>query len=291
MATQYGMVINLERCIGCYACVVSCKQCWGTRPEVNYNMLYYREWGEFPDAHQRYVSEMCNHCENPPCVAACPYDATHKSDEGPVLIDYELCIGCGSCVPACPYGQRTLITEDETSFKDAIMPCEEESSQRLNITEKCTFCYERLQEGLQPMCAIHCPGQCRIFGDVNDPESEIALYIAEKNPTHLEGTSLYYVIPEGMDRSMVPLSLADAVAAQGEASKKDEAEKEPVAEENDEFPVAAVAVGAVAVAAVGGGVAYGVSKKKKNVTPAAAEVKDVDPGNEGDKAAAADEKE
>lgn len=267
MAKKYGMVINLERCIGCYACVVSCKQCWGTRPGINYNMMNYVEWGEYPDAHQRYVSTMCNHCENPPCVEACPNGATYKSEEGPILIDNELCEGCGTCVEACPYGHRFLIDEaPKTSYEGVVLPCEEASSKRSNIVEKCTFCYERLAEGKAPMCSIHCPGQCRIFGDVNDPESDVAKYIAEKKPVNIEGTSLYYVIPENMDRSLAPLGLADAVTAQQAALKA--AATKPASEEKapEGIPMGAVAgvVGVAAVAAVGGGIVY--SKKKKSPT-------------------------
>ena len=79
MTAKYGMVINLERCIGCYACVVACKQCWGTRPGVNYNMMNYVEWGEYPDAHQRYVSTMCNHCDKDAERASTPARTTTGS--------------------------------------------------------------------------------------------------------------------------------------------------------------------------------------------------------------------
>ncbi len=211
--SKYGMVLNLDRCIGCYACVVACKMCYGTRPGVNYNAVNKVEYGEGQDARQRYVLTMCMHCDNPHCVDVCPTGATWKTEEGPVVIDYEACIGCGACVNACPYEARHLVVDDETSFEGSVAPYEEESSARLNVAEKCTFCYERVKNGDQPMCTVFCPGQCRIFGDVEDPESDISKYIAERGAVNIEGTSIWYVVPEGMDMSMLPKPLAELVGA------------------------------------------------------------------------------
>ena len=210
---KYAMVLNLDRCIGCYTCVVACKMCYGTRPGVDYNGVKPVEWGEYPDAHQRYQLSMCMHCEDAPCVSACPVGATWKAEEGPVLMDYDKCIGCGACVAACPYGARHLVTDDVTSYPGVVATYEEESSKRLNLVEKCTFCYGRVQGGEAPMCTVHCPGQCRIFGDVEDPESEISKYIAEKGAVHVEGTSIWYVAPEGMPKEYLPKSLAEALAS------------------------------------------------------------------------------
>ena len=141
---RYGMVIDVERCIGCYSCIVSCKQYFGTRPGVDYNQAKIVEWGEFPDTQRRYVSLMCNHCEEPPCLHSCPTGSTYKTKEGPVLTDPDKCVGCGACVRACPYGQRFLKNADETSFTGAPMPCEDESAARIGKAEKCTLCQNRL---------------------------------------------------------------------------------------------------------------------------------------------------
>jgi Fe-S-cluster-containing dehydrogenase component len=207
------MVLNLDRCIGCHTCVVACKMLYGTRPGVNYNGVVPVEWGEYPNGRQRYQLPMCMHCENAPCVAVCPVQATYTSAEGAVLMDYDKCIGCGACVTACPYDARTLVTDDLTYYPGVVMPQEEESSDRLNVVEKCTFCYGRVQDGGQPMCTIHCPGYSRIFGDVDDPESEISKYIAEKNAIHVEGTSIWYVAPADMPAEFLPKSLLDAAKA------------------------------------------------------------------------------
>ena len=210
---KYGMVLDLTRCLGCYACVVACKMCYGTRPGVDYNGVKRVEWGEYPDAHQRYQLTMCMHCDNAPCVEVCPVKATTKTEEGPVVMDYEKCIGCGLCVQACPYDARTLVTEDETAFDGQVMVYEEESSKRLNLVEKCTMCYARAQNGQKPMCVDHCPGRARIHGDVSDPESEISKYIAEHGAVQVEGTSIWIVAPADMPKEYLPLSLADAIAA------------------------------------------------------------------------------
>jgi len=139
--------------------------------------------------------------------------ATTKTEEGPVVMDYDKCIGCGLCVQACPYDARTLVTEDETAFEGQVMVYEEESAKRLNLVEKCTMCYTRAQNGQKPMCVDHCPGRARIHGDVSDPESEISKYIAEHGAVQVEGTSIWIVAPADMPKEYLPLSLADAIAA------------------------------------------------------------------------------
>lgn len=262
MAKQYGMVLDVGKCIGCHACTVACKMAYGTRPGVNYNKVERVEWGEYPDAHQVFKQTMCMHCKDAACVEACPAGATYATEEGVVVVDYDKCIGCGACVLACPYEQRYLVKDDETHYEETVLPFEEEAASRLNIVEKCTFCYGRVQAGEQPMCTIHCPGQCRIFGDVNDPESEISKYIKEKNATHVDGTSIYYVIPEGMDRGLLPADYVKTVAAAPVEEPKTEEPEAPVVEEK-ESNTGAIAAGLLGAAVVaGGGYAFAKSKNK-----------------------------
>ncbi|MDR3294283.1 MAG: molybdopterin-dependent oxidoreductase, partial [Clostridiales Family XIII bacterium] len=171
---------------------------------VDYNQGSYVEWGEYPNAHRRYLSTMCNHCENPPCMTSCKLGATYKSPEGPVLTHPEKCVGCGACVRACPYGQRFLNKKEDSYFDGAPIPGEEASAVRVGKAEKCTLCQDRLAQGLEPICVELCPGNCRIFGDLLDPESEINYYIKLMGAVKIAGTSLYYVLPEGMDPALLP---------------------------------------------------------------------------------------
>lgn len=204
MRKSYAMLFDLDKCIGCYTCVIACKMTYGTREGVNYNSVAPVEWGEYPDAKQRFMLTLCMHCENPSCAQVCPTGATYKTDEGFVLIDYDKCIGCNYCVRACPYDERHSVKDQPLAFQEDVMPWEEESVERSDIVEKCSFCSGRVAAGDEPACTLHCPGQCRIFGDINDPESKISKYISEKNPLKIEGTSVYYLLPEGMSREFLP---------------------------------------------------------------------------------------
>lgn len=212
MAT-YGMVLNLNRCSGCLTCEVACKMVNGTRTGVDYTTVERVEWGQFPDAHRRYKINICMHCENASCIAACPTKASYATDEGVVLVDYDKCIGCGACVTACPYGARTLVTDQPFAFGDDPLPCEEQQADLGNIVEKCTFCYGRVQTGEAPMCTVHCPGQCRVFGDVDDPESDVSKYIESHNAVHVEGTHIWYVAPEGYPEDELPKTPVDQYLA------------------------------------------------------------------------------
>lgn len=262
------MLLDMSRCIGCYTCVIACKMCYGTRPGVNYNAVNTVEWGEYPNARRQYTLSMCMHCDNAPCVSVCPVGATYKTEEGPVVVDYDKCVGCGLCVANCPYGARHLVEDDETAFEGQVMNYEEESASRLKVVEKCTMCYARAQEGLKPMCVDHCPARCRTFGDVSDPESDISKKIKELGATQVEGTSIWYVAPADMPADFLPKNLVDACAAAGitlpeasEPTPAPEATQAPAASADSEkgglsggaiagiVAGAAVIVGGVAVAA------------------------------------------
>jgi len=194
---KYGMLIDLTRCTNCFGCVVACKQYFNTRDGVDYNQGRTIEYVTaqsspgLPKAHTRYVSTMCNHCEDSPCHKVCPTGATTIAPEGPVLTNDSKCIGCGACVKACPYGQRFLTETSPGSYK----------------AEKCTLCQDKLKRGEEPVCVALCPAKARIFGDLENPESEINYYIRLYGAYKITGTRVYYTVPDGYPVSQLPQPL------------------------------------------------------------------------------------
>jgi tetrathionate reductase subunit B len=149
---RLGMVIDLERCIGCHACTVACKA------ENNVPLGVFRDWveehvlGEYPHAVPHFLPKLCNQCTDPGCLRACPTGALFMRPDGIVDMNHDICIGCRACNQACPYG---------VPFMDPVR----------GTADKCNFCSHRVDEGLNPACVDICPSSCRIFGDLNDPES------------------------------------------------------------------------------------------------------------------------
>jgi Fe-S-cluster-containing dehydrogenase component len=180
--TQLALVIDLNVCVGCHACVTSCKE-WNTSGEAGpltdlapygkdptgtfFNRVQTFEVGEFPHTETVHFPKSCLHCEDPPCVPVCPTGASYKrKEDGIVLVDYDKCIGCKYCAWACPYGAREL------------------DPRRKEMT-KCTLCVDRIyDESLapadrRPACVMACPTSARLFGDVHDPASEVSVAIRE----------------------------------------------------------------------------------------------------------------
>ncbi|MDN7673126.1 4Fe-4S dicluster domain-containing protein [Burkholderia oklahomensis] len=181
--TQMALVIDLNVCVGCHACVTSCKE-WNTSGEAGalsdarpydadpsgtfFNRVQTFEAGEFPLADTIHFPKSCLHCEDPPCVPVCPTGASYKrKEDGLVLVDYDKCIGCKYCAWACPYGAREL---DEA---------------RKEMT-KCTLCADRIhndalpERDRKPACVLACPTSARLFGDIHDPESVVSQAIRER---------------------------------------------------------------------------------------------------------------
>ncbi len=140
----------------------------------------------FAGGHNQYLDEhivhspfmvLCNHCENPPCVKACPTQATFKRRDGIVAMDFHRCIGCRFCMAACPFGARSFNFKDPRPFINEVSP--EYPTRTAGVVEKCNFCYERLAKGEQPACVEKSNGGL-IFGDLDNPNSEVRKIVSTK---------------------------------------------------------------------------------------------------------------
>ena len=185
--TKLAIGINLDRCIGCHTCANACKM----QNNVPDGMLWNRVLtegcddidgavGEYPNLSRTYVPLACPHCENPACLKVCPTGATCKDDSGRVEIDYDRCIGCRMCMAACPYNVRVFNWKDpqrdgDFNWGDTRVPV-----RTRGVMEKCTLCKERTDAGDEPMCVVCCPTHARVFGDLDDPDSELARLRSEK---------------------------------------------------------------------------------------------------------------
>ena len=162
---RYVMVIDSENCMNCKACVIACQQ----RNEVPYGTS--RNWVRESDVDGapygfKFQPGACMHCDDPSCVRACPTGATWKGRDGVVEIDRSRCIGCGSCIEACPYHAR---------FRHPVT----------GTADKCDYCRRSTPAGELPACVAVCPVHCRAFGDADDPQSEVARLLAARKAVHV----------------------------------------------------------------------------------------------------------
>jgi tetrathionate reductase subunit B len=185
---QYGMLIDVRRCYGVHACSVACKAEFNVPLGTTRSWVEYIEKGTYPHVTRNFLPRLCNQCSKPNCVSVCPTNATWKREEdGIVVVDPDICIGCKYCVQACPYDAR---------FPNPVT----------GAVEKCDFCVHRVSQGLEPACVEACPSRARIFGDLNDPESEISRMIATNPVTVLrpeKGTepNVFYIAADHTDES------------------------------------------------------------------------------------------
>ncbi len=188
---RYGFAIDQRTCIGCHACTVACK----TEHQVPVGQ--FRTWvkyvdkGEWPDSSRAFGVLRCNHCTDAPCVAICPTKALFKRDDGIVDFDSQRCIGCKSCMQACPY--------DATYIDEAT-----------HTAAKCNYCAHRVDDGLEPACVVVCPTHSIWAGDLDDPSSGIARLVATqatavRAPEQGTGPNVHYI---GADRAVLDPTLA-----------------------------------------------------------------------------------
>ncbi len=183
---RYGFAIDQRTCIGCHACTVACK----TEHEVPLGQfrtwVKYVDTGEFPDTTRSFGVMRCNHCTDAPCVKICPTQALFKRDDGIVDFDNERCIGCKSCMQACPYDAIYIDADTHTAAK-------------------CNLCAHRVDEDLEPACVVVCPTHSIWVGDLDDPASGIARLVstqetAVRSPEQNTGPNVFYL---GADRAVL----------------------------------------------------------------------------------------
>lgn len=166
---SYMMVIDLKRCVGCQACVTTCKAEHGTPPGVTRSKVMRKEFGKFPNVRRLSLPMLCMHCESPACVEVCPTGATYKREEdGIVVVDKNICIGCRACAMACPYGARYPVRSKEGYFGKTLTPFEEakKDGMPVGVIDKCDFCLStgKLERGEEPTCVKNCISKARSFG-------------------------------------------------------------------------------------------------------------------------------
>ena len=180
---RLGLVIDLDTCVGCNACAVACKQ-WNTSGTsgplsddapygrdptgVWFNRIRNYEVGDYPASRTVHFPMSCMHCDDAYCVDVCPTGASYKrAADGIVLVDPQKCMGCNYCAWACPYGARELDPDE-------------------GVMKKCTLCVDRIYDHAlpererQPACVLTCPTRARMFGDLDDPHSEVSRAVAER---------------------------------------------------------------------------------------------------------------
>ena len=187
MKKRYAHVIDLEVCIGCKGCVVSCKNVHDLPAGTQYSWVHQEgPSGVYPKVKMYFLPRLCMQCSNPECVEVCPSKASYIDDNGVVRVDEDLCIGCEYCIWACPYEARSMHPEK-------------------HMVQKCDMCVQLTSQSELPNCTANCFTKARFFGDLNDPQSDVS-QILTKNPERVfrVGESLesepnvYYLRPKGV---------------------------------------------------------------------------------------------
>ncbi len=178
--SRYCLVIDLDRCIGCHACEVACKNENGIALGEHWNrVVQVGPHGTFPDLEQYWLPMQCQECANAPCIEVCPTGASHRDPEtGVVLIDKDVCIGCQLCMTACPYDARAYNVAE-------------------NVVQKCTLCSQLTDLGEDPACVACCCSSARFYGDLDDPESAASIALAGADEASIHALEDYGNEPVG----------------------------------------------------------------------------------------------
>jgi len=184
---RYGILVDVGRCDGCRSCVVGCKN-WHELPAGMPGRIKVIDImaGTYPDVSRWLFPVMCMQCAFPPCVAVCRFRACYVGEDGIVYLEREKCVGCNLCVLACPYGVRVMAEDGR-------------------VLDGCDFCADRIHAGGRPYCVETCPSDALIFGDLDDPESDISQHLARLDAAPLKKNYrtrpavFYTCLPEGLD--------------------------------------------------------------------------------------------
>ncbi len=212
--TRWGMVIDLDKCVACQSCTAACRMENNTpvagknQADMGRTILWNEVLplanSESPDASEMLIPRPCMHCDDPPCVKVCPVQATYRTDEGVVLINYDRCIGCRFCTVACPFQVRYFNwfePEWPEALKAHLNPDPEVAPRPRGVVEKCTFCVQRLRKAREtaqaegrpfsatdyvPACVETCTAHARYFGDLDDPNSLVSQLAASPRAFRLQ---------------------------------------------------------------------------------------------------------
>ena len=188
---QWAMVIDQSKCTGCGYCTLACQAHNDINPDIEWNTV--TDTGEEINGKKVFLARPCMQCEHAPCVEVCPVGASYYRDDGIVMMDYDKCIGCRYCQVACPFQARSFNWEKFEGENPAVPEFGQPEVERRprGVPEKCAFCYQRIDRGLAlglkvgvdaeatPACCVACPTGARVFGDLNDPESNVSRLLKE----------------------------------------------------------------------------------------------------------------
>src|ERR1700722_13919029 len=173
---RYGFVIDQDRCMGCHAGTVACKEEHQVPIGVFRTWVKHIEKGEFPHTSRHFGVMRCNHCDDSPCTEICPTSALYRRTDGIIDFDNRRCIGCKACLQACPYDALSIDPNNNTAAK-------------------CNFCAHRVEMSLEPACVIVCPTQAILAGDLDNPGSKVSRPIASKTESRLR----IHILPQSAE--------------------------------------------------------------------------------------------
>ncbi|OEF96487.1 4Fe-4S dicluster domain-containing protein [Desulfuribacillus alkaliarsenatis] len=191
--TKYAMVIDQQKCTGCAGCSIACKGENNIADGIFWSHYKQQTTGTFPNVKLEYISTLCNHCTDAPCVEVCPTTpkSMYKADNGMTKYNSDTCISCRMCERSCPYEQISFNAEAPTfdgkyetakplytnPDRDLTAEGGTKGIRKQGHVEKCTFCDHRVANGQVPRCVETCPADARVFGDLDDPNSQVSRLI------------------------------------------------------------------------------------------------------------------